>query len=179
MDGLNDPRSRPWGAECEALYRAHATRLGQLARLLLRDPEEAREVVQETFIKVLRAWDTGQKPDQWGPWLTRLTVNACRDRYRSGWWRLWRRHMPPVDSLQVIDLQPSPEREAIGGEVRDRVWAVFQRLPARQREVVALRHFEGWSTEEIASSLGVTSGSVKRHLFRAVQRLRAALGEQR
>jgi RNA polymerase sigma-70 factor (ECF subfamily) len=87
--------------------------------------------------------------------------------------------MPPVDSLQVIDLQPSPEREAIGGEVRDRVWAVFQRLPARQREVVALRHFEGWSTEEIASSLGVTSGSVKRHLFRAVQRLRAALGEQR
>jgi len=55
------------------------------------------------------------------------------------------------------------------------VWEEFRRLSARQQEVFTLRQLEGWSTEEVAASLGLSPGSVKRHLYRAVHGLRAAL----
>lgn len=179
MDPMRDVPGPSRQHEWEAVYRANAGRLGRLARLLLRDPEEAQEVVQEVFLKVAGALDRLERPRAWDPWLTRLTINACRDRYRSGWWRLWRRRRARLEAIEVVDPRPTPDREAAGAEARDRLWAAFQRLPARQREVFALRHFEGWSTELIAESLGLSPGSVKTHLFRAVHRLRAALGDQR
>ena len=58
-----------------------------------------------------------------------------------------------------------------------RIAAAFQRLSARQREVFALRYIEGMSTHEVAGTLDLSEGSVKRHLFRAVKYLRGALGE--
>jgi len=63
----------------------------------------------------------------------------------------------------------------VGLEERRRIWHVFRRLSPRQQEVFVLRQVEGWSTDEVADSLGLTSGSVKRHLFRAIHQLRAAL----
>jgi RNA polymerase sigma factor (sigma-70 family) len=68
------------------------------------------------------------------------------------------------------------EDEALKREWQVRLWQAFQALPARQREVFALRYIEGWSTAVVAEALGLTAGSVKRHLFRAVRRLRQALG---
>ena len=74
---------------------------------------------------------------------------------------------------------PSPVEAAIGEETRRRIWLAFRGLPGRQREVFVLRHVEEWSTEEVASALGLSPGSVKRHLFRAIRRLRQTLGEIR
>ncbi len=79
--------------------------------------------------------------------------------------------------MAVVDVAPTPERAALDAVGRERIGRVFRQLPARQREAVVLRYVEGWSTREVADELGVTTGSVKRHLFRAVQRLRAALGD--
>ena len=70
---------------------------------------------------------------------------------------------------------PTPEEAALGLEERQRIWRVFRRLSARQQEVFTLRQLEGWSTAEVAETLGLSSGSVKRHLFRATHQLRAAL----
>src|SRR5437667_440079 len=70
---------------------------------------------------------------------------------------------------------PTPEEAALGREERQRIWRIFRRLSARQQEVFALRQLEGWSTDEVAETLGLSSGSVKRHLFRATHQLRAAL----
>ena len=57
-----------------------------------------------------------------------------------------------------------------------RLWQAFQALAARQREGFGLRYLEGWSTAAVAEALDLTVGSVKRHLFRAVRRLRRTLG---
>src|SRR2546427_70813 len=70
---------------------------------------------------------------------------------------------------------PTPEEAALGLEERQRIWRVYRRLSPRQQEVFALRQLEGWSTDEVAETLGLSSGSVKRHLFRATHQLRAAL----
>ena len=58
------------------------------------------------------------------------------------------------------------------------LFSLFEQLAPRQREVFVLRHVEGWSTREVADAIGVETGSVKRHLFRAIRHLRTALGEE-
>jgi RNA polymerase sigma-70 factor (ECF subfamily) len=168
----------PWQAPCEALYQEYAGRVRRVCRLLLDDPQEAQDVAQEVFLKLLRAYPLAVAPVPWGPWLLRVAINACRDRRRAGWWRWWRSRHDSIDKIAVLDPAPTPERMALSAEARERLWQVFRQLPARQREVVTLRYVEGWSTEEVATALTVTTGSVKRHLFRAVRRLRAALGDR-
>jgi RNA polymerase sigma-70 factor (ECF subfamily) len=165
-----------WQSHCEALYRQHSRRLVRLGRLLLDDPHEAEEVAQEVFVKVLQAHRGRVLPIEWGPWLTRVTVNACRDRRRAGWWAWSRKRRAAFDDLELVDTHPTPEQAFAGAESRARIWDAFRQLPARQREVFALRYVEGWSTQEVAATLDVSAGSVKRHLFRAVKRLRTALG---
>ena len=166
----------PWHVQCEALYREHSARVVGLCRLLLDDPQEAQEVAQEVFLKLVRTYDSVDRPAEWGPWLTRVALNACRDRQRSAWWRWRRLRGTAIEDVEMVDHQATPEQVALSGEIRERVWHIFRQLPSRQREVFVLRHLEGYSFPEMAEALGLTTGSVKRHLFRAIQRLRKALG---
>ena len=166
----------PWHAQYEALYRQHWARVVRLCRLLLNDSEEAQEVAQEVFLRLAQRFQGPDSTTEWAAWLTRVSLNACHDRRRSGWWRRWRAGPRAIEEIDLVDGEPTPERAALQGEARDRIWRAFQRLPPRQREVFVLRHLEGWSTEAAAEALALSSGSVKRHLFRAVRRLRGALG---
>jgi RNA polymerase sigma-70 factor (ECF subfamily) len=133
------------------------------------------------FIKLLQASQTETRAMAWGPWLTRVAVNACHDRRRSGWWKWWRapRQRANADVPSVLDAPshtPTPEEEALSREAHGRIWQVFRELPSRQQEVFVLRYLEGWSTDAVADALGLSAGSVKQHLFRAVHRLRAVIG---
>ena len=162
-------------AELARLERAHGTRVLRLSRWLLGDASEAEELRQEVWLRVVRHWRAGGRPDDWRAWITRVTVNACHDRRRSAWWRRGRSTGDAEAVLDLVARGASPEDEAAAGEERRRIWHAFRRLPTRQREVFTLRHLEGQSTSEIATLLGIAPGSVKRHLFRAVRSLRTAL----
>src|SRR5215510_15655149 len=74
----------------EEIYHAHRPRVLRLCRLLLSDPDEAYDVSQEVFLKMLHQLSASDAEVAWGPWLNRVTVNACRDRWRAAWWRSWR-----------------------------------------------------------------------------------------
>ena len=163
----------------EELFEEHARRLDRLCRLLLADREESREVVQEVFLKLHRARGQAQPPSDWGAWLTRVAVNACRDRQRAGWWWRFRRRSDPVEEVTLASREPTPEEAAISKETWRRIWVAFRGLSDRQREIFVLRHLEGWPTDAVARTLGLSTGSVKRHLFRAIRRLRSALGAAR
>ena len=168
-------------AHYERLYRLHYPRVMRLCRLLLADPHEAEDVAQEVFVKLWQASQTETRAIAWEPWLTRVAMNACHDRRRSGWWKWWRRSQQTADvDLPFVRDRPSwgptPEDEALSHEVRGRIWQAFRDLPARQQEVFTLRYLEGWSTEAVAGALGLSVGSVKQHLFRAVHRLCGVLG---
>lgn len=160
------------------LYAQHRGRVARLCRLLLRDPHEAEEVEQEVFLALFRELASAPPEISWQAWLARVAVNACRDRRRSGWWRLWRDGSDALDEGALADGGGTPEDAALGGERRAQIRRAWRRLPARQREVFLLRQVEGFSTDEVALALGVAPGSVKRHLFRALVRLRAALGRE-
>lgn len=175
----------------ENLYHTHYRRVLQLCRLLLADAHEAEDVTQEVFLKLYRACQAQPPQMAWGPWLTRVAINACRDRRRSGWWKWWRGSNSASQSgrssddtgqrkvwpgLEAHRHCPTPEEEALSAEMRGHIWQAFRKLSLRQQEVFVLRYLEGWSTEAVAETLGLSVGSVKQHQFRAIRRLRAVIG---
>ena len=159
------------------LHRAHRQRIARLCQVLLADPDEAADASQEVFAKLHEAVGKETRPMDWSAWLTRVTVNACRDRRRSAWWRWWRERGVGLEQAELRGIVRTPEDEVIGRETQLRVWHAVSALPARQREVFALRQIDGRSTDEVADLLGISSGSVKQHLFRAVHALRRAMGD--
>ncbi len=163
------------GTDYERLYAEHRPRVLRICGLLLADPTEADDVAQEVFVKLFRELAASGDTISWGAWLNRVTVNACRDRRRSAWWRNWRSQPGEFDETAFAHAGPTPEEHALSEETRREIWAAFRQLPARQREVFALRYLEGCSTEETAEVLELTTGSVKTHLFRAVRHMRARL----
>ncbi len=166
-------------AAYDDLYRLHHRRVRRLCGILLADPDEADDVTQEVFVRLLRQCQTASTDFAWTPWLTTVAVNACRDRRRSGWWKWWRERHQEFDEADLPHAGRTPEQELVNAEQRRHIWNSFQQLSARQQEVFALRHLEGCSTEEVADILGVSSGSVKRHLYRAVHQMRKSLRGQR
>ncbi len=159
----------------DLVVTAHYGRLRRLCGLLLGDDQEAQDVVQEVFLKAHEAAGSGRSPLDWGAWLTRVAVNACRDRRRAGGWMRLRLRATPVDDLRLVADAPAPSDVAIGKDTRRQIWAAFRALPRRQQEVFALRYVEEQSTREVARALSLTEGSVKRHLYRALRHLRDAL----
>jgi RNA polymerase sigma-70 factor (ECF subfamily) len=163
----------------DELYRTHQARIMRLCRLLLKDSQEAEEAVQEVFLKLVRAGKAQEVNMVWAAWLTRVAVNTCRDRRRSRWWRWWQEESMELGEMQIPTKDPNPEERIVSREERERIWSFFHKLSARQQEVFVLRYVDGWSGEEVAKLLGMTEGTVKRHLFRAVHSLRQALGGSR
>ncbi|MFN8627883.1 MAG: sigma-70 family RNA polymerase sigma factor [Candidatus Binatia bacterium] len=179
LETCEDPRLVEQHAVAyDDLYRTQRPRILRLCRLLLADPDEADDVAQEIFLKLLRQHRRGDGV-AWGPWLTRVTVNACRDRRRSGWWKWWRERHQEFEEATLPAGGVTPEQAALGSESRQQVWRSFRQLSARQQEVFALRYIEECSTDEVADLLGLSPGSVKRHLYRAVHQLRKTVGGSR
>jgi RNA polymerase sigma-70 factor (ECF subfamily) len=167
-------------ADAASLYdeldRGNRVRITRLCGVLLADPDEAADAVQDAFRKLHAALGTETRAMDWAAWLTRVAVNTCRDRQRSGWWGWCRQRGVSIDEASLPAAVRSPEDEVIGREVLRCVWDAIRRLPPRQREVFALRQLEGFSVDEAAAALGIGAGSVKQHLFRAVRSLRRAIG---
>jgi len=162
----------------EQLYHAHYSRLRRLCRLLLGDGHEAEDVTQEVFLQLLRRWQADDLPLASAAWLTSVAVNACRRRRRSRWWQWW--HAANEAFVEGdVSSDGTPEEDAVRRQQRSRIVNAFYRLSIRQQEVFLLRQVEGWSTQEVADMLGLATGSVKLHLFRANRAFQKALGGRR
>jgi RNA polymerase sigma-70 factor, ECF subfamily len=165
---------------CDQLYRREHARVMRLCRLLLSNHQDAEEVAQEVFLRLVREQTMNRAIVSWEAWLTRVAVNACHDRKRSAWWKLWNRGRASEATEIEMTLPANtatPEEHVLNRERQRQVWSLFNALSTRQREVFVLRRLEGFSTEETATMLGLTSGSIKRHLFHAMRHLQKALGE--
>lgn len=161
----------------QPLMERHHRRVYRIALAYLRNPDDALDVVQETFVRAFEhagRWNAGSEV---GPWLTRIAVNQSIDRYRREKRR--RETMEPLEDgdhhERLGSAALSPEREAHGHELGARIARALRNLPERQRAVFVLRHYEERSLEEIASVLGVRLGTVKSSLHRATHELRRRL----
>jgi RNA polymerase sigma-70 factor (ECF subfamily) len=164
----------------DAWMRAEQRRVYLLCWRMLGERDEADTATQDVFVKAYRATRNGAEgPEDPARWLTRVTVNTCLDRLRSRRLQFWRKRAAS-DAEEALwreqaGAAPSAEDQMFARQIERRLAAALERLTPRQRAVFTLRHFEDRSLEEIADALGVDIGSVKSHMFRAVQKLRVEL----
>jgi RNA polymerase sigma-70 factor (sigma-E family) len=150
------------------LYEQHRWSLVRLASLLLHDPVDAEEVVQDAFVQAHLAWPRVRDPAKGLPYLRSAVLNGARSRLR---------HRKVVERFDPgrTPIGPSPEAAMEAGDDRRRVMAALRTLPDRQRECLVLRYYLDLSEAEIAATLGISAGSVKTHSHRGLAALAARL----
>ena len=151
----------------ERLYRAHVNRIHALARRML-NPDEANEATQDVFVRAWQKIGSYRGEAAFGTWLHRLAVNVLLGRRQV--LKLEReRHLEDDSALELL---PAKVRHPDLGVDFD---AAIVKLPPGARQVFVLHDVEGYRHEEIATLLGVTTGTTKAQLHRARMLLRAHL----
>jgi len=151
----------------ERLYRAHVNRIHALARRML-NPDEANEATQDVFVRAWQKIGSYRGEAAFGTWLHRLAVNVLLGRRQV--LKLEReRHL---EDDTVLELLPAKARHP---DLSVDFEAAIVKLPPGARQVFVLHDVEGYRHEEIATLLGVTTGTTKAQLHRARMLLRAHL----
>lgn len=156
-------------------------RVYSLCRRMLQNPDDADCATQDVFLKAYQALqkEDAKALDDPARWLTRITVNTCLDRLRSKKWQIWKRRPAPADEAIILartsSASPEAEDQYYATEITGRIETALKRLTDRQRAVFVLRHYEDRSLDEIGHILGLDTGTVKSHMFRAVSKLREEL----
>lgn len=150
------------------LATASATRLDAAARLILRDPELARDAVQNALVRAWRDLPGLRDPEKFDAWTHRLLVNSCLDEAR-------RRRRRPIAIKLSPDDEPSEADAARHLADRDLVERALARLDPEHRALVVLHYYLGYPLPEAAASLGISLPAAKSRLHRAMQGLRRTL----
>lgn len=148
----------------ERIYRRHVADVYRFALAVVRNPAEAEDVTQTTFLNAYRAYERGDRPQRVNSWLIAIAHNAIRSRHR---WSLRRPKEVPLDDA-IHALSMPAEDQATVREVLE----VLGDLPETQRTALAMRELEGRSYPEIAETLGVTVPAVESLIARARRTLR-------
>ena len=150
--------------DLQSLYQEHRWDLVRLASLLLNDPSDAEEVVQDAFVKAYVAWGRLREHDKALPYLRSIVLNGARSRMR---------HLSVVSGFRHPrpGFGQSAETAAVAGDEQRRMIAALRSLPDRQRECLALRYYLDLPEAEIAATLGISAGSVKTHVHRGLATL--------
>jgi RNA polymerase sigma-70 factor (ECF subfamily) len=161
-------------AAFEALVRATMADTYTLALRLTGDEEDARDVVQEAYLRAYRAIGRFRGDAQFTTWLYRITANCASTSLGK---RSRHRHEPLADDAPLADEHPDtdPVAMATAGALRDRVTDALADLPPRLRAVVVLRDVYDLPHEAIAAELGISVPAAKVRLHRARRRLREQL----
>jgi RNA polymerase sigma-70 factor, ECF subfamily len=170
-------------AEFARFVETYSAQVYRLGLKILNDPQDAEDILQETFLKAYRAIPTFEGRSSLSTWLYRIAVNEALMVVRK-------RHPETVsvdedvetedgeaEPREIVDWCCLPENELLSGEGRKFMNAAIQRLPAGLRVVFVLRDIEGLSIHETAEALSLTETAVKTRLLRARLNLREQLSK--
>jgi RNA polymerase sigma-70 factor (ECF subfamily) len=150
------------------LAGATVGRLDAVARLILRDPERAKDAVQDAFVRAWRDLPTLRDPDRFDAWIRRLVVHACLNEARRTRRRPLEVELLPIDHPAMFDTS-----SAVAD--RDQIERGFRRLEPEQRAIIVLHYYLGYPLPDAAETLGIPVGTAKSRLHRAIQVLRGAV----
>jgi len=141
-----------------------------VCRLALRDPIEAEDAMQQTFVSAYRSILAGSEPSRPAPWLAAIAHNECLDRMRA-------RKREPL--AEVASDRAAAAQDALNATIAredlETLARSIRELPAQQRRALLLHEFHGLSYGEVAATIGVSESAIGSLLFRARTRLRSAL----
>jgi RNA polymerase sigma-70 factor (ECF subfamily) len=165
------------------LVERHQRRAFAIAVGLVRDENDAREIVQEAFLRVYRGLDSFEGGSAFFTWLYRIVTNLAIDVMRKP----SRREAEPLDIDAVDDRDDQPLVTRLEGadpldvvrrgEIRRRIETALEELPPYHRGVILMRELEGMSYEEMAEAMGVSKGTIMSRLFHARRKLQRALSD--
>lgn len=160
------------GTELEELHAAHYRSLVRLAALLLNGVATSEEVVQDAFVNTMRQRDRMREPDRIIAYLRSAVLNGARKRLAR---------KSPIGRLRALRAEESVsvEASAVASDRREAVLGALRSLSTRQRECLALRYYLDLSEADIATTLGISAGSVKTHTHRGLAALAGKLEEHR
>jgi RNA polymerase sigma-70 factor (ECF subfamily) len=169
----------------EELVRLYDQNVLRLALNLLRSPEDANDIYQETFLRVYKNLHSFRFDCSFHTWLYRIVTNLCLDALRK---RRVRREEDTVvetydgvldrmDTVEEGRADGDPQRRLFSRQLRDRIKSVLEDMTPRERTVFEMRHYQGLRLRAIGEVLGTSEEAAKNCLFRATQKMRAALGD--
>jgi RNA polymerase sigma-70 factor, ECF subfamily len=169
----------------ERLVQAYDQNVLRLASNLLRSAEDASDIYQEAFLRVYRNLHTFRFDCSFHTWLYRIVTNLCLDHLRKRKVRkeestLLDTAEGPIDRMEIVPeerAEGNPQRHLISRQLSSRIQEVLSTLTARERMVFEMRHYQGMRLKTIGEVLGTTEEAAKNCLFRATQKMRAALGD--
>jgi RNA polymerase sigma-70 factor (ECF subfamily) len=169
----------------ERLVHTYDQQVLRMAYNLLRSQEDARDIYQEAFLRVHKNLGNFRFDCSFHTWLYRIVTNLCLDLLRKR--RVRKEEAVQVETedgtldrlaaLAVSDANSDPQRRLLSAEVRSRIDRVLEELTPRERAVFEMRHHQGMRLRAIGDVLGTSEEAAKNCLFRATQKMRAALGE--
>ena len=183
---LTDPEEQTQTRALNQFLAGVELKAFKIAQAALRHEDDALDAVQDAMLQLARAY-AKRPPEEWKPLFYRILENRIRDmqrrrtvRGRVMAWLPVRGEDDDEDSdpvAQAPSLEPQPVRRLELDEAVGALEKALTRLPPRQQQAFLLRTLEGLDVAETAQAMGCSEGSVKTHYFRAVQALRAQLGE--
>ena len=155
-------------SELERLMEQYGSSLLRMCALYLKDADLAQDAVQETFIRAYRHIEDYRGESSERTWLMAIAINVSRDMLRTAWFR---------HQSRSTDIDTLPEKPAEFEFPDNTVLTEVMHLPAKYREVVLLRYYEGLKLKEVASALGLSDGRVRSRMNKANELLRDRLKE--
>jgi RNA polymerase sigma-70 factor (ECF subfamily) len=152
----------------EALFARHGARVQAFLSRMVRDGPLAEDLLQTTFLSVIRARGRYEPGTPFAPWLLTIAANAARDALRH------RRHVEAYAHERPdasVAVQPGVGDPGVRKHLED----ALQQLPVEQREAVVLHKVEGWSFEEIAALRDISVGAARLRAHRGYEKLRLLL----
>ncbi|MHC4822086.1 MAG: RNA polymerase sigma factor [Planctomycetota bacterium] len=145
--------------------------------------EDARDICQETFLRILRKADRFNRGSRFSTWMYQIALNLCRDqlRRRKRWGLLLAEDLEVNDDItpsRSDSSGPDPYRNTERRERTEAVMQALEQIPAVQREVLILKEFEGLKFKEIAEILDCPESTVKSRMYGGLSGLRTVLARQ-
>ena len=157
----------------ELLMRRYNERIYRAARSIVRDEQEAEDVMQQAYVNAFTHLRQFNGSAQFSTWLTRIAIHEALARVRRrGRYEAFDDDLSNVEPFMSSNPAQSPERQAFAGELRGLLEWAIDAMPDGMREVFVLREVEGLSTSEVAECFGVSDDVVKTRLSRGRAMLR-------
>lgn len=161
----------------EVLVRQHQGRICSIAHGYVGEPDEARDLAQEIFVRVYQRLHTCTEPDKFESWLIRIARNACIDHLRRRKARPPRQDVPADEMAGLAGGGPTPEDAWASSAQQKLVHRALQHLSEINREIIVLKDIQGLPLEEISGMLDLPLGTVKSRSSRARVELAKAVHE--
>jgi|YNPMSStandDraft_2_1061718.scaffolds.fasta_scaffold00058_24 RNA polymerase sigma-70 factor (ECF subfamily) len=162
----------------EILMRAYEKKVFGLAFNFTNSPEEAKDILQDTFIRAYKNLSSFRGESSFSTWIYRIATNVCLTKYREKKYNLnFLRFNNEFSSdekeeNQIIDLNANLDHNLMKEEILGKIKAISEKLPPRQKIAFYLRFYEDMKISEIAKSMNITEGAAKRYIHNSINKIK-------